>query len=472
MAVDAAGNVFVAGTTGSLDFPVSKGAYASSGGVFVFKLNPDGSLGYSTYFSGTTPLAIATDGNGSAWLAGNSQGGLPLTPGALSTTCSCGLVPGGFSSIISTESSLTRFDAAGSSLIFSTYVAGSSALTLVGQGNEAGPLAVTPDGTAYLAGANGIFQIDRTGTSLISSIPVTSQERVQVAHTAIAPLAMTVAPDGSLYIAGAPTDQFQTTAGAFQSTAPGPPKLPNQATVAQVAVERIDAGLKGVIDATYFANPYSNQVSAMAVDGAGNLYLGGSTAAAGLPTRTPFQGGFASPTGFMSKLSGDLSTLLFSSYFGDAESFKVAGVGIGANGSVVIGGVTGGNTGQPANLWLNSLALTPPPALRIDAVENAASLLDGPISAGETIVIKGAGFGSGARISIGDDAVTPVSITPTAITATVPADIPTGAAEVQVQSGGASSNQVLMPVAVVSPGILSGDGTGYGKGSFSTKTAR
>ena len=93
MAVDAAGNVFVTGTTYSPDFPVSQGAYASSGNVFVFKLNPDGSLGYSTYFSGTIPEAIATDGSGSAWLAGNTnglpQGAFPVTPGVLSTTCCC-----------------------------------------------------------------------------------------------------------------------------------------------------------------------------------------------------------------------------------------------------------------------------------------------------------------------------------------------------------------------------------------------
>jgi uncharacterized protein (TIGR03437 family) len=80
-----------------------------------------------------------------------------------------------------------------------------------------------------------------------------------------------------------------------------------------------------------------------------------------------------------------------------------------------------------------------------------------------------AGFGSDARISIGDDAVAPLSITPTAMTATVPADIPAGAVEVQVKSGGASSNQVLMPAAVDSPGIFSANGTGYGQGYILNK---
>jgi uncharacterized protein (TIGR03437 family) len=461
MAVDATGNVFVTGATNSLDFPVSKGAYASSGTSFVFKLNPDGSLGYSTYFSGTGPAAIATDGSGSAWLAGGTQGLLPVTPGALLTERVHPAISTG-PEVITELATLTRFDAAGSSLIFSTYIPGASVSSVLGTESPVGALAVASDGTAYVGGLPGIFHIDPTGTSLLSSMP-----------TAVSPAAMTIGPDGSLYIAGTPGVRgvpFQTTAGAFQSTFQGPPTLPNQGTLGpQVAVERVDAGLKGVIDATYFSNPLSNLVNAVAVDGAGNVYLGGSTAPFGLPTRTPLVGGFAAPTGFMSELSGDLSTLLFSSYFGDTENFTVAGVGIGANGSVVIGGVTGGGIGYRANLWLNSLALAPPPVLRIDAVENAASLLDGPLSGGETIVIKGAGFGSDARISIGDELVTPLSITSGAITATVPADISTGAAEVEVQSGGASSNQVLMPVAVDSPGIFSANGTGYGQGYILNK---
>ncbi len=463
MAVDAAGNVFVTGTTNSVDFPISKGAYASSGDVFVFKLNPDGSLGYSTYFSGTVPAAIATDGSGSAWLAGVAQGQLPVTPGALSTASvrpAIGIGPGTYEE----KATLTRFDAAGSSLIFSTYIPAATVSSVLGTESPASALAVASDGTSYVGGAGGIFHIDPTGTSLLSSMPAV-----------LTPAAMTIGPDGSLYIAGdpgTPYGQFQTTAGAFQGTFQEPPNLPTQATLrAQVAVERVDARLKSVIDATYFSNPYSNLVSTIAVDGAGNVYIGGSTAPQGLPTRTPLAGGFASPTGFMSELSGDLSTLVFSSYFGDTEYFTVSGVGIGANGSVVIGGVTGfpNNPLRPANLWLNSLALTPPPALRIDAVENAASLLDGPLSAGETIVIKGAGFGTDAQLSIGDDVVTPFSITPTAIAATVPADIAAGAAGVGVQSGGASSNRVLMPAAVTSPGIFSADGTGLGQGYILNK---
>src|SRR5207237_4873455 len=136
--------------------------------------------------------------------------------------------------------------------------------------------------------------------------------------------------------------------------------------------------------------------------------------------------------------SGDLSTLLFSSYFGDGEYFGVTGLGIAANGTIVLGGATGHGT-----VWANSVQPSALPPLRIDAVENAASLLDDPISAGETIVIRGAGFGSDAQLLLGGIATPAVSVTASAITAVVPSNLASEPVVAEVHSGGASSNQVL-----------------------------
>jgi uncharacterized protein (TIGR03437 family) len=465
LTVDQAGNVYVTGTTTSLDFPVTKGVYAAtppaSGGTsFLFKLNPDGSLNYSTYFTGATPAAVAVDASGSAYLAGSSGGNLPVTPGAYQTACNCSPISTGFLSIILEGGFITKFNPTASSLIYSTYIGGTAEF-----GSPVSALAVGPDGSAYIAGSNGISHLNAAGSALLGSA---SQPSIGVR-------AMAIGPDGSLYITGSPGTgdyQFQTTAGAFQPAPIGGSGLPDQVgSNPASAIQKMDPQLAGVLAATYFGGPY-DQIGVMTFDSAGNVYIGGNTGVQGLPTRTPLQGGFGTPTGFMSELTGDLSTLLFSSYFGDAEPFAVQGVGVDSDGTVRIGGATGQpnqSAPGPMNIWVNSLTLAPPPALRIDSVVNAASVLDGPISAGETIVVKGAGFASNAQLLIGGAVVPAISTTSTAITAVVPQNIPTGAVEFQVNSGAATSNQVLMPVSATSPGVFSQNGNGYGQGYILNK---
>ena len=101
----------------------------------------------------------------------------------------------------------------------------------------------------------------------------------------------------------------------------------------------MDAQLQNVLAATYFGGRYGEWLKTLALDHSGNLYLGGYTPPVSLPTRTPLVEGFgpSSGTGFVSELSGDLTTLLFSSYFGDSEYFGVTGLGIGSNGSIALG---------------------------------------------------------------------------------------------------------------------------------------
>ena len=148
--VDAAGNVYVAGTTASNNFPTTPGSWSPTppppgGATFLFRLNPDGSVGYSTYFtygSETMPQAIAVDDTGAAYVTGSTLGGLPTTPGAYQTTCTCGYQDNGFFEVEITDAFLTRFDPTGSKLIYSTYLGVEDA-----SGNA---VAVGPDGSAYI----------------------------------------------------------------------------------------------------------------------------------------------------------------------------------------------------------------------------------------------------------------------------------------------------------------------------------
>ncbi len=464
MAVDPSGGVYVTGTTTSQDFPTTQSAYSSSpANTFLFKLNPDGSVAYSTYFASLQSNTIGgphvvVDAAGSAYLTGIDSEGLPVTQGAYKTVCGCSgfMPPIIFGPFIPPpyDGFVTKFDPTGSKLVYSTYLGFSN------DGTGSYILALASDDSVYVTGPGGFVRLNATGSSLLaSSAPVVTGSSAQ---------AMTVAPDGSVYLAGAvATNQFQTTPAAFEPISPAAPFLPAQGACCAAAIAKMDPLLQNVLAATYFGGAYGEEDEALMIDPSGNIYLAGYTAPRGLPTRTEFFEAFGAlgETGFLSELSGDLSTLLFSSYLGDSEYFGIQSVASSANGNIVVGGATGGNsTGAPTNVWINTIATAPPPALRIDSVVNAASLLGGAISAGETIVINGAGFGTGAQISIEGTPIQVISVAPSQIIAVVPSNLIQSAVHVEAQSGGAASNVVFVPVAAASPGLFSVNGSGIGQG--------
>ncbi|MEK7426244.1 MAG: SBBP repeat-containing protein, partial [Actinomycetota bacterium] len=96
LAIDSAGNVFVAGTTFSSDYPTtSSGAYDTTfnGGfdVFVSKLDSNlTSLLASTFIGGSSSeqgYALGVDSTGNVFVAGDTQSSnYPITSGAYDTT--------------------------------------------------------------------------------------------------------------------------------------------------------------------------------------------------------------------------------------------------------------------------------------------------------------------------------------------------------------------------------------------------
>ena len=78
IAIDGSGNAWVTGVTTSPDF-ASGGfdtSYNGGGDAFVAKINADGTLAWSSYLGGSADdggMGIAIDGNGNAWVAGNTR---------------------------------------------------------------------------------------------------------------------------------------------------------------------------------------------------------------------------------------------------------------------------------------------------------------------------------------------------------------------------------------------------------------
>jgi Beta-propeller repeat len=146
IAVDSAGNAHVTGVTGSNDFPTKNPLQPANGGywdTFVAKLNPSGSaLVYSTYLGGNyydQGRGIALDSSGKACVTGQtSSTDFPTTPGAFQTVCSGGTACVG-------DVFVAKMNAAGSALVYSTYLGGSD-------DDRDNGIAVDSAGNAYVTG--------------------------------------------------------------------------------------------------------------------------------------------------------------------------------------------------------------------------------------------------------------------------------------------------------------------------------
>lgn len=476
------GSVYVTGTTVSIDFPVTMPAYAAkvpsgpnSGSNFLFKLNPDGSLAWSTYFAdyNTTAASIAVDAAGNPYIGGFSNGTLPTTAGAYQTQFQQGSFCTGFIGCFPGPSSafVTKFNADASGLVYSTYIPTDPRKAVV---QNAQALVLDANGNAYFAGHQNVVLLNASGSDVLAS---TVQQGVNFN-------ALALDPTGNVYATGSTTGSvvpFPATPGAVQ-TAPQPatPKLPTEVGAGgglDAFVIKWDAGLSKILAATLLGGELADIGESIAVDASGNVVVSGETDSRAFPTRAPFQTIFSYRSGFVAALDSSLSHLLFSTYVGDTRPFSaqvalpdgsgnilLAGSTL-INGGFIIGGPPGASFTTGNLVLANKIALPPAPPVRLDSVVNFAGRQASEIAPGEAIEAIGSGFRANAQLLIDGAPVPIVSGTATNLVAVMPDDAKTsGAFQVQVSTGGTISNPVFVPAAAASPGIYSVDGTGYGQG--------
>lgn len=142
IAIDASGSAYVTGYTESSTFPTVPGSFDTTyvgPSSFITKLNSTGSsLVYSTFLDGGDGASIQVDSTGAVYSVGTTNyTSFPTTSGAVQTTC------GGCPSYY--DAYITKLDAAGANLLYSTFIGGSN--------NELGyGIAVSQDGTTYITG--------------------------------------------------------------------------------------------------------------------------------------------------------------------------------------------------------------------------------------------------------------------------------------------------------------------------------
>lgn len=225
LVIDHLGNVYISGTTKSLDFPTTPGAFAESdpGGfsdAFVAKLNQRGTgLVYATYLGGSGHefgTDHAVDDAGNVYLVGGTgSADFPVTPDAFDTTYDGG------------DAFLAKLSSDGADLVYATYLGGSDSDTawsvaldgsmnaLIAGRTSSSDFPVTPgafDGTYSSRGDSFVAKLSANGSDLLYATYL-GGSGVEFAWD------LAVSPSGEAYITGnTNSSDFPTTTGAFDET--------------------------------------------------------------------------------------------------------------------------------------------------------------------------------------------------------------------------------------------------------------
>ncbi|MBS1251479.1 MAG: hypothetical protein MAG451_00512 [Anaerolineales bacterium] len=353
IAVDGAGSAYVTGPA-STDFPTTPGAFQTehAGGTdaFVAKLNAAGdALVYATFLGGRgsdQTWGIAVDAAGSAYVTGSTLkpgDDFPVTPGAFQPSRG-GPDPAAF---------VTKFNPAGSTLVYSTHLGGSE--------TDRGYDIAVLGGNAYVTGVTssddfpttaGSFQDSRAGVTDVFVTKMNAAGSGLVYSTYLGSsrgdVGFGIAVDltGSAYVTGETYfDDFPTTPGAFQTSRGG------AAGDNDSFVTRLNGAGDALICSSFLGGSGVEHGAGIAVDGAGIAYLTGWTSSDNFPIVNPISGGSAYEDGevYVTKVDTEACAIVHSSFVGGSEQDRTGGdkgdpagnpIGVDAEGCAYVTGRT------------------------------------------------------------------------------------------------------------------------------------
>jgi hypothetical protein len=342
IAVDASGDAFVAGGTSSSDFPVTAGAFQKTFGgggldAFVFELNPGGTaLSYSTYVGGTgsdVANGLALDSAGNVYIVGSTGSADFPTLNPIQKQLNG-----------TTNGFVTKLNASGSALVYSTWLGG-------GTGDFVSAIALDSSGNAYVTGGtqNGTFP-HTTGAfqttcgscsgglnnAFVTVINAAGSNYVYSTFLGGADndegLGIAVDSSGDAYVTGM-TDSSATfpTKSAYQSTYGG--------GLNDAFVTELNSSGGSLIYSTFLGGSLADVGTGIALDGSNHAYITGQTASSNFPVVLANQNTLGGDNdAFVSELGSTGSALLFSTYLGGSLDENTTASGNGPLGAIAVDG--------------------------------------------------------------------------------------------------------------------------------------
>jgi uncharacterized protein (TIGR03437 family) len=361
IAVDAAGNAYITGTTYSNNFPLVNSSEQApplyTEGVFVAKLSPDGStLLYSTYITesggpvpGPLPAGIAVDAAGDAFITGTTDGAdFAIAPGGSAGGPGAFLVELNSDGVIETSRVFGGAGDAGTSITLGPdgdlYLAGTTQSTSF-------PTTPGAYSTVFvgLQGANGlpdVFLVKINPRVLLSNFPG-NQPIVYSTYLGPGTSPMVAADQvGNAYVAASTSyAAWPVTPGAAQPQCVGE-------TCADAVVLKLNPAGSQLLYATYFGGSGVETVGGLAIDASGDACVSGTTNSTDLPvTSGAFQTTWSSmqpnspvfytpQTAFVAKLNPNATKLIYATYLGGTNEETGAGIAVDSAGNAYVSGGT------------------------------------------------------------------------------------------------------------------------------------
>lgn len=342
IAVDAMGQLYAAGGTGSPDFPTTPGSfdptYNGSWGernAFVVKLNETGSdLIYSTFVGGrSSASSLVVDGPGNAFVVGTTAAtDFPTTPGAFDDTLSG-----------TQDAFAAKLNVDGTALVYATLLGGSS--WEIGHS-----LAVDLSGMAYVAGVTestdfpatpGAFDTSHNGNEDGFVVKLNADATDLVYGTYLGgsldsdqAQSIAVDADGEAYVAGfADSTDFPTTPGAFDTSHNG--------GLRDIFVVHLNAGGTDLVSGTFLGGNGYDYRPSIGLDSRARVRVVGATSSSDLSTVGAIDSTLDGVSDvFVAILSPAMSTLLYATYLGGSGWETPQSLAAGTDDSVYLVGTT------------------------------------------------------------------------------------------------------------------------------------